>query len=267
MGDIVDRGFYGAECFYTLLSLKLNNWNNVFILSGNHEIKEMWEGGGFRDELLVKFGEITPLINACFNVLPAALFIGSNNQWIQCCHGGVEPSFDTKQFLQGDSNFYDLSNLNRKRPAIQFMPDIPDIVKFEETLTRAINDISEVDVADADVFNLKQVLREFLRDRSEKKHANLEHAKNAILNDKLDEYPFFTAPEPGDVEPLKLALIAIKKRITSSILENFDNDFKFNPFSSGFNWCDFGDLHDGPFAMGYTLNRGYFCSGYTHENL
>lgn len=54
-GDFVDRGRYGVEVLYTLMRLKLSNWDKIHLLRGNHEDKDLNERDGFLSELEAKF--------------------------------------------------------------------------------------------------------------------------------------------------------------------------------------------------------------------
>lgn len=121
-GDYVDRGRYGIEVIFTLLKLKLKNMEKVFLLKGNHEISHIYEDNGFEDEMFKKFSgkKAHPFDEFC-KLLPLALFIGSgqdsqnNNQpfWVQCCHGGIEPTFkpeDLKNFLKSEDTILNLKN-------------------------------------------------------------------------------------------------------------------------------------------------------------
>ena len=48
LGDYVDRGNYGPEVAAYLFALKLNYPNDVFLLRGNHESRDMAESFNFR---------------------------------------------------------------------------------------------------------------------------------------------------------------------------------------------------------------------------
>ena len=37
LGDIIDRGPYSIELLFVIMFLKYTNYNNVFIINGNHE--------------------------------------------------------------------------------------------------------------------------------------------------------------------------------------------------------------------------------------
>jgi hypothetical protein len=106
LGDMTDYGCYGIEVVYTLLRLKLENWDNVFMVRGNHENTSMANQNGFIAELRAKYPENYQDIGRHFirmsATLPLALFLssaGDPEKYIQCCHGGVEPYYNPNQFL------------------------------------------------------------------------------------------------------------------------------------------------------------------------
>jgi len=140
LGDYVDRGLFGVECWNTLLNLKLKNWDKVHILRGNHEDLQQnsiefacfhLDGLGgvrqklcFEQELYSKY-ENHEFINGLFrrfgelyNNLPVALFLGSgcegNISWVQFCHGGSGPVeegvgfYNPKKFLVDPSKHFEV---------------------------------------------------------------------------------------------------------------------------------------------------------------
>lgn len=91
LGDYVDRGKWGFECFLYLMILKLIAPNKVFLLRGNHEIRAIQIKYSFHKELIRKYGNtfgsrIFELYNAVFDRLPFCAVIRSQ---IFCCHGGI----------------------------------------------------------------------------------------------------------------------------------------------------------------------------------
>ncbi|KAH0576200.1 Serine/threonine-protein phosphatase [Spironucleus salmonicida] len=55
IGDYVDRGFFGVEILFVLLSLLLEHKNNIILLRGNHETRQISQAGGFYLELIIKY--------------------------------------------------------------------------------------------------------------------------------------------------------------------------------------------------------------------
>ncbi len=105
LGDYVDRGSHGVEVMYLLLSLKIANPNNVFLVRGNHEDRLLNTVYGFRNELrskypLMQHDEIESVFR-CYDFMPTVIFLGSgaSNDFIQCCHGGMEIGYCAKELL------------------------------------------------------------------------------------------------------------------------------------------------------------------------
>ncbi|MFI5332720.1 MAG: metallophosphoesterase family protein [Candidatus Babeliales bacterium] len=123
LGDYVDKGLYGCECIYTLMRLKLDNPDRVFLLRGNHETRLISSAYGFKLELEQKrFNEhIIDKVFRFYNLLPVALYLGSNNSFVQCCHGGFEVGFNAGPLLNAQEpqqfQWVDEQSCNRQEVA------------------------------------------------------------------------------------------------------------------------------------------------------
>jgi hypothetical protein len=141
-GDYINRGRYSIEVVFTVLLLKLFNMDNVFLLRGNHETIDISASVRFYTEQNVKFGENYARISDFFDTLPHVLFVGSGKSeslaWIQCCHGGIEPTFNPREFLKSVDNFFDLSNVLQSYTP--YTPeDLIDIVtQFKATFSNTL---------------------------------------------------------------------------------------------------------------------------------
>jgi hypothetical protein len=135
LGDYVDRGKYGVEVIYTLLRLKLANPNQVFLVRGNHEDLEICSTNGFGKELEQKFGykASNNAVYDIYDTMPLAIFLGRPDsfEYIQCCHGGIEPGFDPQLLLasSGDHKYAWIGQLNRKDWIEKLPEDIKKSVK------------------------------------------------------------------------------------------------------------------------------------------
>jgi hypothetical protein len=108
LGDYIDRGWYGLETLATLITLKIQNPDRVFLLQGNHEsFTTCWgEKDSLAQELSFKFKELDNLdhfkylLNYVFLSLPSALIVESgtpaNSYKMLFCHGGL-PAYVNKK--------------------------------------------------------------------------------------------------------------------------------------------------------------------------
>jgi len=121
LGDYVDRGSQSIDSLMFALTLKMFNFDNVFLLRGNHETAAAAFEYGLWQEINENYGEkfcdyVWKKVTDLFNWLPVGLYIGSGKSkqyqdlsWILCCHGGLEPAFDPSLFLHlPAASFYSL---------------------------------------------------------------------------------------------------------------------------------------------------------------
>ena len=137
LGDFVDRGSYGTECWWTLMKLASINPSQVILVQGNHEeigyqcnakfslkIPRYAQFDHFFSELSFKIPNnmdkiFDTFLNFC-QTLPLAVFLSpiksdNTHDYVQCSHGGIEPRFNTSFFLTDSENFQfiqDAKNVN-----------------------------------------------------------------------------------------------------------------------------------------------------------
>jgi hypothetical protein len=113
LGDYVDRGDSGIEVLYTIMRLKIANPQKVFLIRGNHEDKHLNNYFGFAEELETKLKSLSQedreSVYKIYNMMPVALYLGtvnkeSNVDYVQCCHGGIEPGYLANDLLEDVSS-------------------------------------------------------------------------------------------------------------------------------------------------------------------
>lgn len=100
IGDFVDRGSYSLEVLATLFCLKLRYPQNVFLIRGNHEDREVNERFGFKSECVQRLGKGTELweaANVTFDSLPVAALVESK---VICLHGGIGKTLATVEQIR-----------------------------------------------------------------------------------------------------------------------------------------------------------------------
>jgi hypothetical protein len=118
LGDYTDRGVYGTEVLYTLLRLKTENPERVWMTRGNHEDIGLTSRYGFIQEFVAKFGMDRAAIrkvSRIYDFLPVALYLGTGTDFVQCNHGGLEPGYDPTGLLAapGETRFQLLGELRQ----------------------------------------------------------------------------------------------------------------------------------------------------------
>ena len=93
LGDYVDRGLFSVEVILVLYALKLNYPQNMFMIRGNHESRQLTTYFNFRSECLHKFDiEFYDTVCESFDMLPVACLI---NKKFLAVHAGISPELTT----------------------------------------------------------------------------------------------------------------------------------------------------------------------------
>ena len=118
LGDFTDRGNYATEVLTLLahIASKKLNQGHIFLIRGNHEDIRVNSSYRFMEELEAKFDMefkqnanakygLCKVLTQFYNLMPVAGFVGSGDEVVQCCHGGIEPGYDPIPLLDNESNF------------------------------------------------------------------------------------------------------------------------------------------------------------------
>jgi hypothetical protein len=126
LGDYTDRGSYGIEVLYTLFRLKVANPDRVTLSRGNHEEVSLQSRYGFLEEAKRKYGAEfnAAKVERAYDFFPVVVYAGSDKDFIQCNHGGMEPGFLPQELLASTNAtaFQFLGVLKEQR----FMKEHPD---------------------------------------------------------------------------------------------------------------------------------------------
>ncbi|CAF0902240.1 unnamed protein product [Adineta steineri] len=103
LGDYVDRGQFECECIFLLFALKIKYPNNINLLRGNHETRQMTKAFQFKLECEKKYCS-KALYNACMNAFDALPICAHVDSRFLCMHAGISPDIQT---------LADIANLDR----------------------------------------------------------------------------------------------------------------------------------------------------------
>ena len=101
LGDYVDRGSFSVEVIILLICAKLAYKDNVYLLRGNHECRQLTSYFNFKQECEIKYDlEIYEAFMILFDNLPIGCVI---NEKFLVVHGGIGPDLDVIYFnLDGE---------------------------------------------------------------------------------------------------------------------------------------------------------------------
>nr|AAA75081.1 PPX homolog [Paramecium tetraurelia] len=94
LGDFVDRGYNSVETFLLLLALKVRYPDQITLIRGNHESRQITQVYGFYDECLREYSTLNvwKYCTEVFDYLALAAVVNDN---IFCVHGGLSPYIKT----------------------------------------------------------------------------------------------------------------------------------------------------------------------------
>ena len=109
LGDVVDRGPFGLDILHMIFKLKVENFDRVFYINGNHEDVEVYSrrGPNFGKELAHQLPQRNDqhVVHEVLTFLPSVIFLNINDQWIQLNHGGIEETYDPSDFINSSFQF------------------------------------------------------------------------------------------------------------------------------------------------------------------
>mgnify|MGYP001027973301 CR=1 FL=1 len=98
LGDYVDRGSFSFEVLMLLYAFKIKHPQEIFLLRGNHESRQMTSYFNFRSEVLDKQDiEVYDLVMESFDAMPLACVV---NGKFFAVHGGISPDLKNIEDLQ-----------------------------------------------------------------------------------------------------------------------------------------------------------------------
>jgi hypothetical protein len=157
LGDYTDRGHFGVEVVYTLLRLRLANPNTVWMARGNHEDIRLIARYGFAAEIIRKFGSkiYVNKVARIYDLLPAVIYIGTDGDYLQCNHGGLEPGYDPGRLFAHPSYLsFELIGALNQRQFLNNHPELLDglIPAYQEALEELLADFTPVSPGQPAIF-------------------------------------------------------------------------------------------------------------------
>lgn len=221
LGDMVDRGQHQTDTLALIIHFALTNKGKVFLIRGNHEDLQMNHQfgntnsqSGFIDQLKRLYNQQHPTkalkdedplydsISLFYNLMPDVAFVGCNNNYMQCCHGGIEIRYSPKELLaQPEPLQFQLIKKSEKN------------TKF---LKQILNDSNQIKYFNIDK-NAEQFFsqQKFIDNNSPFSIFQFGFLWGDFNNNPLNNYSTFYLPERG---------IFMGKELTGHILKYYSTD-------------------------------------------
>lgn len=125
LGDYVDRGRNSIEVIILLYAYKCLYPNNIYLIRGNHEFRNLTDHYGFKCECLKRMKDGEEFYNRVtnsFKFLPICAIV---NDSIFCVHGGISALIDNRQELMNITKVGDHFSENDSVQA-EFLWNDPD---------------------------------------------------------------------------------------------------------------------------------------------
>ena len=99
LGDYVDRGNFNIEVITLLFSMKVLFPEHIFLIRGNHEVRNVNSSYGFLAEIVSEYqtDDLWHKFNECFDWLPIVAFI--DHKYF-CVHGGISRDLHSLKDLE-----------------------------------------------------------------------------------------------------------------------------------------------------------------------
>jgi serine/threonine-protein phosphatase 2B catalytic subunit len=106
LGDYVDRGVMGIEVVLLLLCIKINYPENMVMIRGNHESRNMTENFTFRNEVITRYDiETYNLFMELFDCLPISCIVDGK---YFAMHGGISPELSKVEQINKINRFQEV---------------------------------------------------------------------------------------------------------------------------------------------------------------